>query len=61
MVDDKLARLMTFPNVIITAHQAFLTEEALGEIARVTVENLRRYRLGDEPLPGTVLGPNGPL
>src|SRR5215217_4532201 len=38
--DDELARLLTFPNVLITAHQAFLTREALGEIARVTVANL---------------------
>ncbi|MBI5423688.1 MAG: 2-hydroxyacid dehydrogenase [Opitutae bacterium] len=42
LADDELARLLTFPNVLITAHQAFLTREALGEIARVTVENLRR-------------------
>ena len=35
--DDELARLLTFPNVLITAHQAFLTHEALAEIARVTV------------------------
>jgi D-lactate dehydrogenase len=33
--DDDLARLLTFPNVLITAHQAFLTQEALSEIARV--------------------------
>src|SRR4029434_7575126 len=38
--DDDLARLLTFPNVLITAHQAFLTKEALSEIARVTVANL---------------------
>jgi D-lactate dehydrogenase len=38
--DDDLARLLTFPNVLITAHQAFLTKEALAEIARVTVANL---------------------
>jgi D-lactate dehydrogenase len=38
--DDKLARLLVFPNVLITAHQAFLTREALAEIARVTVTNL---------------------
>jgi D-lactate dehydrogenase len=61
MADDTLARLITFPTVIITAHQAFLTEEALGEIARVTVENMRRFQNGEEPLPGTVLGPHGPI
>ncbi len=35
ILQDDLARLLTFPNVLITAHQAFLTHEALGEIARV--------------------------
>ena len=53
--DDMLARLLTFPNVLITAHQAFLTEEALGEIARVTAENLARLSAGEPPLEGTVL------
>jgi D-lactate dehydrogenase len=38
--DDVLSRLMSFPNVLITAHQAFLTREALGEIARTTTRNL---------------------
>ena len=38
--DDVLARLLTFPNVIITAHQAFLTREALGAIARTTLDNI---------------------
>jgi D-lactate dehydrogenase len=38
--DDLLARLLTFPNVLITAHQAFLTHEALDEIARITVANI---------------------
>ena len=42
-VYPKLARLLTFPNVLVTAHQAFLTHEALNEIARVTVENVRRF------------------
>ncbi len=53
--DDELARLLTFPNVLVTAHQAFLTREALGEIARVTVENLLRVGRGEPPLPGTVV------
>jgi D-lactate dehydrogenase len=35
-----LSRLLSFPNVLITAHQAFLTQEALAEIARTTVANL---------------------
>jgi D-lactate dehydrogenase len=42
LLDDELSRLLTFPNVLITAHQAFLTHEALNEIARVTAENIGR-------------------
>jgi D-lactate dehydrogenase len=38
--DDVFARLLTFPNVVITAHQAFLTNEALAGIAEVTLANL---------------------
>jgi D-lactate dehydrogenase len=38
--DDQLARLMTFNNVIITGHQAFLTKEALRNIASTTIDNL---------------------
>jgi len=38
--DDTLARLISMPNVIVTSHQAFLTREALDEIARVTTDNL---------------------
>ncbi len=41
--DDVLARLLSMPNVIVTSHQAFLTEEALGEIASVTVGNLLAF------------------
>lgn len=37
--DDVFARLLTFPNVVVTGHQAFLTDEALSEIARTTREN----------------------
>jgi D-lactate dehydrogenase len=53
--DDDLARLLTFPNVLITAHQAFLTREALAEIARVTVDNLRAFGQGEPFLQGTSL------
>ena len=38
--DDVLARLISMPNVIVTSHQAFLTEEALGNIAETTVRNI---------------------
>ena len=55
--DDELARLLTFPNVLITAHQAFLTREALNEISRVTVENLLRFTQGQPFLESTVVGP----
>ncbi len=38
--DDVLARLISMPNVIVTSHQAFLTEEALENIAETTVKNI---------------------
>jgi len=53
--DDELARLLTFPNVLITAHQAYFTHEALHEIARVTTENVRRFAAGQPLLDGTAL------
>ena len=40
LMDEQIARLMTFPNVLITGHQAFLTKEALAEIAKTTLQNL---------------------
>jgi len=40
MEDDTLARLISMPNVIVTSHQAFLTQEALENIAQTTVQNL---------------------
>lgn len=44
--DDLIGRLMSFPNVLITAHQAFLTQEALQQIASVTIQNLQEYAEG---------------
>ncbi|HEY1405855.1 MAG TPA: 2-hydroxyacid dehydrogenase [Spirochaetota bacterium] len=41
--DDILARLLTFPNVLITSHQAFFTAEALENISMTTLENVRLY------------------
>jgi D-lactate dehydrogenase len=41
--DDVLMRLMTFPNVIITAHQGFFTQEALTQIAKITLGNIDRF------------------
>ena len=40
MEDDTLARLISMPNVLVTSHQAFLTHEALQNIAETTIENL---------------------
>jgi D-lactate dehydrogenase len=53
--DDELSRLLTFPNVLITAHQAFLTREALCEIARVTAQNILKLEAGEPALEGTTL------
>ena len=41
--DDTLARLISMPNVIVTSHQAFLTSEALTNIADTTLENIREF------------------
>ena len=46
--DAVLSRLLTMPNVIITSHQAFLTNEALENIAKVTVENITNYMNGED-------------
>lgn len=46
--DDVLSRLLTFPNVLITSHQAFLTKEALTAIAEVTLDSIRRFENGAE-------------
>ena len=53
--DDQLSRLLTFPNVLITSHQAFLTQEGLSEIARVTVENILKLETGSPFTDGTTL------
>jgi D-lactate dehydrogenase len=53
--DDELARLLTFPNVLITAHQAFLTREALSDIARTTVANVEALDRGGAFVEGSVL------
>jgi D-lactate dehydrogenase len=45
--DDTLARLLTFPNVVITAHQAFLTREALANIAETTLASVTAWERGD--------------
>ncbi|MCM2353131.1 MAG: 2-hydroxyacid dehydrogenase [Pseudobdellovibrio sp.] len=42
--DDILARLLTFPNVLMTSHQGFLTNEALSNIATTTLESVRQFQ-----------------
>ena len=44
--DDTFARLLTFPNVIVTGHQAFLTQHALRNIAETTVQSLQEFASG---------------
>jgi D-lactate dehydrogenase len=51
--DDVLARLLTFPNVLVTAHQGFFTREALEAIAETTLANVSAFERG-EPLPHEV-------
>jgi D-lactate dehydrogenase len=53
--DDELSLLLNFPNVLITAHQAFLTHEALSEIARVTTANVLQLETGAPFLAETTL------
>lgn len=44
--DDVIARLLTFPNVLVTSHQAFLTDTALENIAHTTIQNLFAWKRG---------------
>ncbi|MFD5252210.1 2-hydroxyacid dehydrogenase [Streptomyces bobili] len=44
--DDTLARLVTFPNVLVTSHQAYYTEDAVGQIVEATVRNVLDYSAG---------------
>jgi D-lactate dehydrogenase len=48
--DDTFARLLTFPNVLITAHQGFFTEDAVRNIAATTMANLTAYESDGVPL-----------
>ena len=54
--DDVFARLLTFPNVLITAHQAFFTAEALEAIAQTTLDNITAFSEGRRS--GTELTPD---
>ncbi|MEO5891933.1 MAG: 2-hydroxyacid dehydrogenase [Ferruginibacter sp.] len=46
--DDDIMRLISFPNVLITAHQGFFTEEALTQIARITLTNVDDFEAGNK-------------
>ena len=48
--DDVFVRLLSFPNVVVTAHQAFFTEEALRNIAETTLANIRAFEAGSGTL-----------
>ncbi len=48
--DDVFMRLLTFPNVVVTAHQGFFTEEALRAIAHTTIANINGFSAGKGPL-----------
>ena len=52
--DDVLQRLMSFPNVIITGHQAFLTSEAISTIAQTTINSISEFAAG-QPLSNEIL------
>jgi len=47
--DDVIQRLVSFPNVIVTGHQAFFTEEAIGQIMQTTIDSISAFERG-EPL-----------
>ncbi len=58
--DDVFARLLTFPNVVITGHQAFFTQEALVAIAETTIANVTAFEEG-RPLVNEVEAPAASL
>lgn len=48
--DDVFCRLQTFPNVLITGHQGFFTQEAIHNIAKITLENISHFEQGKKPV-----------
>jgi D-lactate dehydrogenase len=52
--DDEIMRLMSFPNVLVTSHQGFFTDEALTQIARTTLQNIDDFEAG-KPLVNKVI------
>jgi D-lactate dehydrogenase len=51
--DDRLLKLLSFPNVLITSHQAFFTREAMNEITLTTLENIQQFANG-QPLKNAI-------
>jgi len=56
IVDDVIQRLVSFPNVIVTGHQAFFTREALGTILDTTLTSIAAFDAG-RPLPNEIDAP----
>lgn len=50
ITDDIFCRLQTFPNVLITGHQGFFTQEAVHNIAKITLENISNFEKGRKPV-----------
>lgn len=48
--DDVFERLLTFPNVLVTGHQAFFTEDAMTAIAETTIANVDAFAKAGKPL-----------
>jgi D-lactate dehydrogenase len=46
--DDIIQRLVSFPNVIVTGHQAFFTVEAIGQIMQTTIDSITAFEQGKE-------------
>ncbi|SIQ67342.1 2-hydroxyacid dehydrogenase [Maribacter ulvicola] len=46
--DEQILRLMSFPNVLITSHQAYFTKEAMDQITTITLENIKAFENGNE-------------
>lgn len=57
--DDIFARLLTFPNVLVTGHQAFLTREALSAIAATTIDNISQFEQSGCPVHPVLLDQPG--
>lgn len=53
--DEIITGLLSMPNVLVTSHQAFLTKEALENIARTTVQNITDFFAGKEPIHAVAL------